>query len=129
MKQLFVLLLFSAFTYSSTVYAQTTQGLDGKSFAVKTWDTTNTNLRTPETLEFVDGKADAPVCHMYGFVAAPYNVYEKDGKTYFDFVSISKKEGELRFTGSIEGTDIKGSYVWIKEGRDDLQYNFEGELN
>ena len=129
MTALSVIITCLAVTITSTAFAQTDKVLDGNEFIVKTIDGPDVNLETPQNLIFARGKADAPVCHMYGFYEAPYDAYEKDGVIYFSFTNESESEGKLVFNGYVTDNKIKGSYVWQKQGREDLKYDFEGQLN
>jgi hypothetical protein len=66
---------------------------------------------------------------MYGFYASPYVTNEKDGMTNFAFICESKTEGSVYFSGVVNDGRIIGTYVWKKEGREDLEYKFEGTVN
>jgi hypothetical protein len=103
--------------------------LDGKSYSISVVGSPNYDLMTPDHLVFKAGKADAPMCHMYGFYATPYVTNEKDGMTSFSFICESKTEGSVYFSGVVTDSCIVGTYIWKKNGREDLEYKFEGTVN
>ena len=126
MKTLSFLITLTLIAATSSLNAQQADVLDGKRYAIKAWDITNTDLKTPDLLIFRKGMVDAPVCHEYGFFPSTYEVYEDKGKTYFEFTSESPYEGEVAFSGIYLGDRIEGTYTWRKSGREDLNYEFEG---
>ena len=103
--------------------------LDGKRFSITIVSSNDDNMKTPEELIFRGGKVDAPVCHLYGFQAASYQTVNNAGVISFSFTNDSEDEGTLYFTGMVNGEKICGTYLWKKEGREDLVYRFEGALN
>ena len=121
-------MFFGIFALNSTSAQMAAGPLDGMTYEISAWDVSNSDLKTPDKLVFENGMVDAPVCHQYGFFAAPYEAQETDGSTQFSFVSESMEEGTVYFSGTIEDDKISGRYTWKRPNGKKLNYKFVGKL-
>ena len=102
-------------------------GLDGRQFTVDIVNGPALQLETPDNLVFQNETADVPICHVYGFEAAPYKAYEENGVCYFSFTSISDDQGSLVFNGQVIEENIRGQYTWYRTDGTELTYQFQGQ--
>ncbi len=123
-------LLFLSFTILFLQFncsQNTPKNLDGMSFQVRTWEMGKPDKKDPDVIRFSNGSFDSEGCHQYGFMAAPYKSEIKEGKLSFTGKTTSSTEGEMEFTGMVNGNAINGSFVWRKAGQADIHYVYEGE--
>jgi len=103
--------------------------LDGKTFAVEVTEKGKEAAEAEkDQLIFKDGKFRSPGCDEYGFTEVAYTASAKDNKVAFDAVAKSEKEGEIHWTGTVQGDAVEGSFVWTKSGQDAIEYSFKGSL-
>jgi hypothetical protein len=115
------LTLFAA----ASAHAQKPKGaLDGKTFAVETAEKGKATGEK-DSLVFKDGKFRSPGCDQYGFGEAPYTTAKAGDATKFDAETSSVKEGKIKWTGTVKGDAIEGSYLWTKPGQKPIEYWFK----
>lgn len=111
-----------AYTFSSHNIEMV--NLNGKSYAI---EFVLGDASDADTITFNNGQFESPACYAYGFKAAPYDAYLLAGKTHFQSVYKSEKEGTMLFYGLINGNTISGTQFWTKEGQADTYYSIKGK--
>ena len=121
-------LISFAFLFSYTQYAPASDQIEGKTFAVSVTEKGKKGEATPDELIFNEGTFFSTDCEQYGFGAAPYKAAVDGSNVVFESTLVSEKEGKTDWKGTIAGDDIKGTFVWAKEGQDPIHYEFQGSL-
>jgi hypothetical protein len=111
---------------SATPAAAEKQPLDVATF-VGTMTEKGKTKADPDQLVFKDGKFRSTACDVYGFPETPYTSTVGDGATRFEAIATSPKEGTMKWKGTVKGSTIEGTAVWIKKGQADMHYTFEGK--
>ena len=95
--------------------------LDGRTYVGESGEKGKVKAEREEIL-FKDGTFRSKPCDAYGFSAAPYKASPVDGGTAFEVVTLSPKEGEIRWKGTVKGDRLEGTFVWKKKGQADIEY-------
>ncbi len=101
--------------------------LDGKTFEAEASEKGKED-KTPDTLIFKDGMFTSTDCEQYGFKAAPYSATEQDGVISFESQATSDTEGTVAWSGTVDGGNISGTFVWTKPGQDAIEYTYSGKV-
>ncbi len=111
--------------YSYTTRDVKEASLDGKAFScpMQMGDSVITEIMT-----FNNGNLESPSCYEWGFSASKYRAWESGGKTVFQCIYKSPNEGEMLFTGTVEGNILKGNQFWHKAGQADAYMDFTGTM-
>lgn len=99
--------------------------LDGRTFEGTTSEVGG-EAGEADALIFADGTFRSAGCDEYGFTATPYTAAEEDGVIRFEATTTSPEEGQITWTGTVEGDRAEATFVWTKEGQDPIEYRFEG---
>jgi hypothetical protein len=102
------------------------QPLDGATF-VGTMTEKGKTKADPDQLVVRDGKFRSTACDAYGFPETAYTSAVGDGVTRFEAAATSPKEGTMKWKGTIKGSAIEGTAVWVKKGQADMHYTFQGK--
>jgi hypothetical protein len=100
--------------------------LDGRAFTVQYGERGKTTAAT-DTLTFRDGRFRSSACDAYGFGTAAY-VTAADAKK-FTVETESKREGRIRWQGSLTKEGVEGLFVWSKQGQAPIEYWFKGSAD
>ena len=122
----FVTFNLSANAQNTNTSAQNKASLDGKTFYVMGHDVNHPEKPERDTIQFMNGKMSSNGCKQYGFKMSAYTATTANGKTTFTCVCHSDKEGQISWSGSVDGKNISGTYLWHKEGQNDINYAFSG---
>ena len=112
-------------TTAATTAPTKAETLAGRSFVVATKEGDKTD-HPSDTLVFTTDTFESVACREWGFGVASYTTATEDGVIRFTSTATSPKEGSIQWTGTVDGGQIKGEYVWKKEGQADIHYTFEG---
>ena len=122
------LALTAALLLVGVAHAQKAKGaLDGKTFAVETAEK-GKDKGEKDSVVFKDGKFRSAGCDQYGFADAPYTTTKAGDATKFEAETTSAKEGKIKWTGTVKGDAIEGSYVWTKPGQKAIEYWFKSAV-
>ena len=86
-----------------------------------------------DILSFLDGSFQSDLYAGQGYEKGKYTTVTKGNSIWFEAKTVSPHEGELFWTGVIEGNAINGSYLntkkgWFLFGDTTTQKNFKGSL-
>ena len=105
----FVLLSISVISTARPLIALENWTLDGNVYA--------TILNgEDDILTFRDGSFQSDLQAGRGYDKGEYTAVTKDSNIWFEAKTVSPHEGELLWTGVIEGNAINGSYLYTKKG-------------
>ena len=119
-----IVVLTSMFLVAAPVVALAGGALDGKVF-VTMLDGDN------DVLTFQEGTFHSSSCDEWGFGKGEYTTQDTGDSISFEAMTTSEKNGNMVWTGTVQGDTIKGKYVWSKEGLFGTKTktkNFEGTL-
>lgn len=119
-----LLLILSCMVSFST--AKEKEALDGKTFVGEMMD--NGKKTDNCTLSFKNGKFVSKECIKYGFNGGAYTTTTAGGAMKFESTETSKKEGIMKWQGTVTGVVIEGTCLWSKKGQKDILYTFKGSL-
>ncbi|MBI3258364.1 MAG: hypothetical protein HYZ54_02620 [Ignavibacteriae bacterium] len=103
------------------------EALDGKTFVGELID--NGKRADNCTMSFKNGKFVSKECVKYGFYGGTYTTTTGAGSGIkFEITETSKKEGTMKWQGTVTGTTIEGTCLWTKTGQKDILYTFKGTL-
>lgn len=102
--------------------------LDGKIFTTTTMVLNKPETAYKEDWTFEGGKLRSPSCEPYGFSKSPYKAWETNGVIMVESLFESEKEGYMNFSATIQGENLTGKIVWVKEGQDNMTYEVTGAL-
>ncbi len=69
-----------------------------------------------DTLSFKDGLFHSELSAARGHDGGKYTTVTQGNKTWFEATTISPDDGELNWTGVVEGNAINGSYLYTQKG-------------
>ena len=105
----FILLSISVISTARPLIALENWTLDGNVYA--------TILNgEDDILTFRDGSFQSDLQAGRGYDKGEYTTVTKDSNIWFEAKTVSPHEGELFWTGVIEGNAINGSYLYTKKG-------------
>jgi len=112
------LILAAMLACASTARAErTSKGpLDGQSFVGEVGKM-GARGDTPDELIFAKGQLRSTDCDQYGFGAAPYTVVTEGKRTLFRATTVSPDNGQIAWSGSIEGDMLEATFTWTNERR------------
>lgn len=121
-----VLLSISIVSAAGPLIAMENRTLDGN-----VYDTILNN--EDDILTFQDGLFQSNLSAELGYDKGEYTTVTKGNSIRFKAKTVSPHEGELFWTGVIEGNTINGSYLntkkgWFLFGDTTIQKNFKGSL-
>ena len=119
-----MLLILSCMVSFST--AKEKGALDGKTFVGEMMD--NGKKTDNCTMSFKDGKFVSKECIKYGFNSGEYTTTTAGSAIKFETTETSKKEGTMKWQGTVTGSTIEGTCLWSKAGQKDILYTFKGTL-
>ena len=108
-------------------FAQTSMGLDGKSF-VGQIGKKGEKIGDKDELIFKDRKLRSTACEKYGFGDAPYTFKAGEDETTFEAVTTSAKEGTMRWKGTVKGGTVTATVVWSKSGKAAEELWYTGKM-
>jgi hypothetical protein len=125
-------LLLGAFTVGVILggtpgFAQTSMGLDGKSF-VGQIGKKGEKSGDKDEIVFKDGKFRSTACDKYGFGQVPYTAKEGVGETTFEAETMSAKEGTMKWKGTVKGGTVTATVIWSKSGKAAQELWYTGKM-
>jgi hypothetical protein len=108
-------------------FAQTSMGLDGKSF-VGQIGKKGEKAGDKDELIFKDGKLRSTACEKYGFGQAPYTAKAGEGETTFEAETASSKEGTMKWKGTVKGGTVTATVIWSKSGKAPQELWYSGKM-
>ena len=132
MKRVMAVCLVSALGalwIGSTVLAKGHVGggvLDGKSFTGQMGKKGQTQ-GDKDTFIFKEGMFRSTACDPYGFKPASYSSAQSGEKVIFKADAFSPTEGGMKWNGTVQGNEIKGTAVWVKSGKAPVEHWFTGK--
>ena len=123
-NKLFVIgLMTMMFALSSTAQDKgaKSNNLDGKTYLVEM--NMADGSKSTDHISFTNGIMESTECINYGFNKTKYKV-SKDGN--INATMKSNSEGLLKWNGKITEGVYSGTYLWVKEGQNDITVSFEG---
>lgn len=102
--------------------------LDGKTFVAETGEKGKPAQKETDTLQFAAGRFHSLACDPYGFAEAPYTAAMQDGVLRWQAETTSPKEGKIRWSGTVRGDLLAGTYTWTKAGQAPIEYWLRGTL-
>lgn len=105
----FILLSISVISTARPLIALENWALDGNVYAT-------TLNGEDDILTFRDGSFQSDLQAGRGYDKGEYTTVTKGSNIWFEAKTVSPREGELLWTGVIEGNAINGSYLYTKKG-------------
>jgi hypothetical protein len=87
--------------------------LDGRSFRVRIVGDSE-DRTAADRLTFESGRFSSELCRKYNFADAPYWIRREGDKILFTAETISPTDGQMVWTGTIDGEEFQGEMAWTK---------------
>lgn len=104
--------------------------LDGRSYIGQS-EEKHKNTVTADELSFVNGKFHSTGFDRQGFMEGGYTAIAVKEKIFFEAKTMSPKQGDINWSGTVVGDTINVDYRWLKKGwfsDTEKVYSFNGTL-
>jgi len=104
--------------------------LDGKAFVGEAGEK-GKPADEKDTITFADGKFHSSACDQWGFNKGEYSVKTEGDATVFEAETVSDKEGRLKWTGTLKGGVLEGSFThyrkpaWYRPNPEPIEHWFK----
>ena len=105
--------------------------LDGKVFVGEAGVKGKAADEKNDVITFADGKFHSSACDQWGFNKAEYSVKTVGDATVFEAETVSEKEGRLKWTGTLKGNTLEGTFVhhrkpaWYRPNPEPIEHWFK----
>lgn len=83
-----------------------------------------------DVLVFKGGKMTVTELNRKGWAPADYDEdVRQGGVAQFTCTLKHASEGEMKWTGNINASEIRGTIVWTKKGKEEERYSYTGSKN
>ncbi len=123
-----ILMLAALMLFTLVQVAHAKDPFEGTKWKVKLEPTDDQTVKPfEETLSFKGSKLTCTELKKKGFEPANYEDDSHPGLGAFKAELKSEKEGTVKWTGTIAGSETKGDMVWTKKDGTVVNYSFTGE--
>ena len=84
-----------------------------------------------DVITFADGKFHSSACDQYGFNKAEYTARTEGDATIFEVTTVSEKEGQLKWKGTIKDGKAEGIFIhhrkpaWYRPNPEPIEHWFK----
>ncbi len=105
--------------------------LDGKAFVGEAGEKGKPADEKNDIITFADGKFHSSACDQWAFSKGDYTAKTDGDATVFEVETVSDKEGRLKWTGTLKGGVLEGSFVhyrkpaWYRPNPEPIEHWFK----
>lgn len=105
--------------------------LDGKVFVGEAGEKGKPADEKNDVITFADGKFHSSACDQWGFNKAEYTAKTEGDATVFEATTVSEKEGQMKWKGTLKDGKLEGSFVhlrkpaWYRPNPDPIEHWFK----